>query len=76
MGVKYLKEIAPGVDFAKQSDEEQARLALEVFYLILRDGGRDFAKVGIYKSAKKAIKLLFGDEPRIGEIFARGRDIR
>ncbi len=75
-GAKYLKEIAPGVDFAKQGKEKQARLALEVFYLILRDSGRDFAKLGNYKAGNKAIKLLFGDEPRLGEIFARGRDIR
>ncbi len=73
---KYLKEIAPGLDFSQQDAEEKSRLALEVFYLILRDGGRGYAKTGNYKAAKKAIEVLFGKDARAGEIFARGRDIR
>jgi hypothetical protein len=75
-GAKYLKEIAPGVDFASQNSEEQARLAIEVFYLILRDAGRQFAKKGDYDSAFDAIKLLFGKEKRSGEMQTRSRDIR
>ncbi len=75
-GAKYLKEIAPGVDFASQNSEEQSRLAIEVFYLILRDAGRQFAKKGDYDSAFDAIKLLFGKEKRSGEMQTRSRDIR
>jgi filamentous hemagglutinin len=75
-GAKYLEEIAPGVDFNLQSDEEQARLALEVFYLILRDAGRTFPETGNYDTAKAAIEVLFGKEAPAGEILARGRDIR
>jgi len=77
-GRKYLKKIAPGVVFEDQGEEEQARLALEVFYSILRDNGRDFNKGDAknFKMAKEAIKLLFGSEERAGEILSRGRDIR
>ncbi|WP_345714444.1 filamentous hemagglutinin family protein [Luteolibacter yonseiensis] len=75
-GAKYLKQIAPGVDFQAQPEEEQARLALEVFYQILRDAGRDYAKTRNYKAAKLAIKVLFGDDSYAGEILSRGRDIR
>lgn len=76
-GAAYLKELAPGVDFATLDSEEQARLALGVFYLILRDAGRDYAETGNYDSALAAIKELFGDgEPQPGDILTRGRSIR
>lgn len=81
-GRKYLKEVAPGVDFSEQSDEEQARLAMEVFYRILRDTGRDFNDPDSdgfqnYKVGKSAIKTLFGkDNEWDGEVLTRNRDIR
>lgn len=76
-GANYLKELAPGVNFATLGDEEQARLALGIFYLILRDAGRDYAETGNYDSALNAIKVLFGDgEPQPGDILTRGRSIR
>lgn len=75
-GIKYLDEIAPGVDFAAQSGAEQARLALEVFYLILRDAGRAFSNTGNYDTATSAITTLFGTAARTGEVLTRGRDIR
>jgi hypothetical protein len=50
-GAAYLKELAPGVDFATLSEEDQARLALGVFYLILRDAGRHYAENGNYDTA-------------------------
>ncbi|MDB6076529.1 MAG: hypothetical protein JWO82_276, partial [Akkermansiaceae bacterium] len=76
-GEKYLKEIAPGVVFSDQTAEEQSRLALEVFYRILRDAGRGHAEAGNYDSALAAIKVLFGSEGTWqGNLLARSRDIR
>ncbi|QJE97910.1 filamentous haemagglutinin family protein [Luteolibacter luteus] len=75
-GEAYLKELAPGVDFASLADEEQARLALGVFYLILRDAGRNYAMNGNYDTALEAIKVLFGENPVPGDILTRGRSIR
>ncbi|MCW1911936.1 filamentous hemagglutinin family protein [Luteolibacter sp. GHJ8] len=76
-GEKYLKEIAPGIVFADQPEEEQARLALEVFFRLLRDAGRNYAINGNYDSALDAIKVLFGTEPVWdGDILTRARDIR
>lgn len=80
-GRVYLDKIAPGIDFASQSQDEQTRLALEVFYLILRDTGRDFNDLqspgyGNYQAGLAAIKSLFGEGPWDGEILTQGRDIR
>ncbi len=81
-GRKYLREVAPGVKFSEQSDEKQARLALEVFYRILRDTGRDFNDPDSegfqnYKVGKSAIRTLFGkDIAWEGELLTRNRDIR
>ena len=77
-GAKYLEEISPGVDFAKLSNEEQARLAIGVFNRILRDAGRDSAKLGNYQTATAAIEVLFGTDGGAwdGDILTRSRDIR
>ncbi|MEI7956262.1 MAG: filamentous hemagglutinin family protein, partial [Verrucomicrobiota bacterium] len=75
-GAGLLEEIAPGVVFGNQSAEEQARLAIEVFYRILRDAGRAHAATGNYQVAEAAIKLLIGPDARDGRIFARARNIR
>ena len=81
-GGKLLEEIAPGVDFAGQSAEEQSRLALEVFYLVLRNAGRDFNDPKSdgyrqYDAGLKAIKTLFPESiDWNGEILTQSRDIR
>ncbi|MES2440235.1 MAG: filamentous hemagglutinin family protein, partial [Verrucomicrobiota bacterium] len=81
-GRKYLREVAPGVEFSEQSGEEQARLAMEVFYQILRDTGRDFNDPDSdgfqnYKVGKSAVRTLFGkDIAWEGEVLTRNRDIR
>lgn len=83
-GDALLQEIAPGVDYISLSAEEQAILALEVFYRVLRDAGRDFNNpespfAGSYTSGLEAIAALFGtEEPSIwnGEVLTRSRDIR
>ncbi|RYZ17184.1 MAG: hypothetical protein EOO70_02650, partial [Myxococcaceae bacterium] len=80
-GTAYLKEIAPGTDFDSLGADEQARLAVEVFYRILRKAGTDYLKTGekeAYHPAKDAIKVLFGKDSSLwdGEILTRSRDIR
>ncbi|MCW1887292.1 filamentous hemagglutinin family protein [Luteolibacter flavescens] len=75
-GAAYLKELAPGVNFASLDAENQARLALGVFYLILRDAGRNYAEDGNYDTALAAIKVLIGENRAPGDILTRGRSIR
>jgi filamentous hemagglutinin len=81
-GRKYLKEVAPGVDFESATAEEQAGIALDVFYLTIRDAGRDFNDpkspgFGKYANGMKAIKALFPKSiDWSGEILTQSRDIR
>ena len=81
-GRKYLAEIAPGVDYDTLDSEQRAQLAMEVFYLILRDTGRDFndPESPGYRSYDKgfaAISSLFPESVLWdGSILTRSRDIR
>ena len=82
-GEKYLQEISPGVVFDEQSEDQKQLLAIQVFYLVLRDTGRNYNNPDSpgfrsYETGLAAIKSLFGDdsENRSGDILARGRDIR
>lgn len=83
-GRAYLRKLAPGVVFDEQTEDEQARLALEIFYLTLRDAGRAFNNPKSpdyqnpdYPSGFAAIKALF---PKAsgwdGGILTQSRDIR
>lgn len=79
----YLAELADllkGRTFEELSTDEQKRVALEVFYLVLRDAGRSqlgFGGVagGGYADGYAAIATLF-PSPALGDILTRGRDIR
>jgi filamentous hemagglutinin len=80
-GDAYLTEL--GVDdFDSLPAEEQARVALEVFYLILRDAGRGFNDpaspgFGNYDTGFAAIESLFGGGAGgEGDILTRSRSIR
>ena len=81
-GLKRLEKIAPGVDFEELSPEEQAKLAVEVFYQVLRDTGRDFNNpknpgYRKYDTGFDAIKALFSEDfAWSGKILTQGRDIR
>jgi filamentous hemagglutinin len=80
-GTAYLAKIDPKIVFSEQSPDEQARLALEIFYLILRDAGRDHndpdsTDYRTYTKGLAAITSLFGTGPWAGEILTQGRDIR
>ena len=63
------------------SDEEKARLELALFYIVLRDTGRNYNKVGSsgyhsYQAGEQAIQTLFGSLPATGGITTWSRDIR
>lgn len=81
-GNAYLSKIAPGFEFDELSLEEQTRLALEIFYLTLRDTGRDYndpesPSYRNYDSGFEAIKALFPESVNWdGEILTQSRDIR
>ncbi|WP_345715865.1 filamentous haemagglutinin family protein, partial [Luteolibacter yonseiensis] len=81
-GEDYLKKLAPGVDFASLDGDEQARLALEIFYLTLRDTGRDYNNPESpgyreYKRGFDAISALFPKSTSWeGDVLTQSRDIR
>jgi filamentous hemagglutinin family protein len=84
----YLKEVstdpnAPitAAGFQALPVEEQHRLALEIFYLVLRDAGRDHNDprsdgFGNYDAGKAAIAALFPGAAWSGDIRTQSRDIR
>jgi len=64
--------------FDALDSETKARVALEVFYLVLRDSGRAKGENGddSYSEGFEAIDLLFGGAGTQGDILTRSRDIR
>jgi hypothetical protein len=74
-GQAYLAELKVG-DFEALSAEEQNRIALEVFYRVLRDAGRGFAESGNYETGFAAIETLFGGIGGAGDLLTRGRSVR
>ena len=73
----YLESLGlTGAAFDSLSPEQQAIVALEVFYRLLRDAGRNSSTTGSFASGLDAIKVLFGTTERAGEILTRARDIR
>ncbi|MDD5201323.1 MAG: filamentous hemagglutinin family protein [Terrimicrobiaceae bacterium] len=89
-GARYLSELptAPDskqkltvADFAALSSDAQRRIALQVFYLALRDAGRDHNVAGSpgfgnYTAGFDAIDSLFGKGRHRGDITTRTRNIR
>jgi filamentous hemagglutinin len=79
-GQEYLTEL--GVEgFESLDPEEQARVALEVFYLVLRDAGRNFNNAsspgfGNYDTGFAAIESLFGPATGEGDFITQSRDVR
>lgn len=79
-GRRYLAELGV-TNFNSLGDEERASIALKVFYLVLRDAGRDFNNekspdFGTYREGFAAIETLFGDGRYDGDILSRSRNIR
>lgn len=62
--------------FEGLGEEQKHQAALEVFYLVLRDAGRNKDKTGNYDTGFAAIKTLFPGAGYSGDIITRSRDIR
>lgn len=87
-GAAYLRQVSanPATPltadaFVLLPDEEQKRLALEIFHLILRDTGRDYNNpesegFRSYERGKEAIAVLFPGNAWDGDIRTQARDIR
>jgi filamentous hemagglutinin len=70
-----------GGNFSSLPKEEQHRIALEVFYKLLRDSGREHnltvgPNAGTYASGLAAIASLFPNAGTAGDITTQSRDIR
>ncbi|BCU79476.1 filamentous haemagglutinin family protein [Luteolibacter sp. LG18] len=81
-GTEYLKAIGlTPAEFDGLSTEDQNLAALRVFYVILRNTGRDHNNpespgYASYDTGKEAIATLFPGTTWDGDILTRGRDIR
>jgi hypothetical protein len=96
-GARYLDELASMLgedsklaekltpeDFSTLPTEMRNQLALDVFYLVLRDAGKDhedtkspnYKKFSAYDPGYAAIDALFGKGHWKGDIDTRARDIR
>jgi filamentous hemagglutinin len=69
-----------GIASSSLSDDEKSRLALGLFYLVLRDTGRNYNKTNSsgyrsYAAGEKAIESLFVN-PGQGDIVLNARNIR
>jgi hypothetical protein len=67
--------------FQKLSDEQKDSLALDVFYLVLRDSGRDHnlsgsPGFGTYTAGFEAISALFAADGSQGDISLTSREIK
>jgi hypothetical protein len=91
--VRYLADLAPLLDltandaqgawskFRKLSKEQQNELALQIFYDVLRDAGRDFnnsasPNFGTYTEGQAAIATLFPGNAWQGDISLTSREIK
>ena len=74
-GAKYLAELGVS-DFASKSAEERGRIALEVFYLVLRDAGRGYPATGNYDTGTAAVAVLFGGLTGAGDINLSSRSLK
>ena len=72
----YWTEIGKGLAFGGLTDEERAIIALEKYYDVLRDAGRDASKTGNYDAGTAAVTAMFGTAKPAGGIFTRAREIR
>ncbi len=64
-------------EFDKLPAEEQALIATDIFFLVLRDAGRDFETTGNYDSGFAAIDALFRKpNPQGGDISLTAREIK
>ena len=90
LGARYFGDLAqtePGLDvssyqqFTALSTEQQDLVALDLFFLVLRDAGRDHNLAGspgygLYTEGLAAISSLFGSSAGSGDITLSGREIK
>lgn len=74
-GQKYLAELG-FADFETLNPNQQSLAALEVFFRILRDSGRDYGSTGNYEAGNAAIEALFGQSPGVGDINLSSRAVK
>ena len=72
----YLDKLGISGKFSTLTEEQQSIVALERFYQVLRDTGRDYAKKENYDTGVAAVVTLFGEEKPKGDILTRAREIR
>ena len=72
----YLKKLGVKRKLSKLGKEQQAIVALEKFYQVLRGTGRDYAKAGNYAAGYQAVRTLFGKAKPAGDILTQAREIR
>lgn len=88
-GARYLADYAAAsgssvstvAAFDALSPEEKKRVALEVFFIVLRDAGRDHNLAGSpgfgnYAAGVAAVSTLFSGSATTGDITTQARDIR
>lgn len=85
-GARYFSELAAtsngtaitDVNALNELDEEErARIALDLFFIALRDAGRDFETTGNYDAGFTAVDAMFPDSgSATGDINTFSRDIR
>jgi filamentous hemagglutinin len=72
----YWKMIGQDLAFEDLTDEQRAIMALEKYYAVLRDAGRQQAQTGNYDTGSAAVNTMFGNAKPVGNIFTRAREIR
>jgi len=73
---EYLAGLSSSGSLDLLTEEQQAIIALEYFYQVLRDAGTDFAEGGTYDVGFDAIATLIPSLSSSGELLTRSRDIR
>jgi hypothetical protein len=73
---EFLKKRGSNRKFSELNKEQRAIVALEKFYKVLRDTGREATKKGSYQTGYDAILTMFGKDKPVGEILTRAREIR
>lgn len=72
----YWNKLGRELDFSELSAAQQAIIALEKFYAVLGQAGRDAATTGSYDPGYAAVTTLFGPATPAGDILPQAREIR
>nr|MCU0779953.1 filamentous hemagglutinin family protein [Akkermansiaceae bacterium] len=72
----YMGKLEGDPEFDDLTDEQQAVVAMEKFFRILRKTGSKATDLDSYKPGFDAIELLFGKNATGGELLTRSREIR